>query len=203
MSSSVIIDPIGRDIEVMLDQTLSPQAQAALFAEFAVEQIEDVKQFDSQALGRVPNVTVAVDGRAGAPLESVKPGGEIVAEFDVGNVDALTWIYQQLRAHSPVSHGYDPDPNIEYLDSHKLFADDQEISPDGPILPARQWIFVSALSYSRKIERGESSQAPDGVYQAVAILAQPMFPDMDIKFEYHTGNGYVRMPAIIITPRVV
>ncbi len=144
-----------------------------------------------------------VDGRAGASLESVKPGGEIVATFDVGNVDALTWIYQQLREHSPVSHGYDPDPNVEYIDSHKLFADGQEVSISEPIQPARQWVFVNTTPYAHKIELGMSSQAPDGVYQAVAVLAQPMFPDMDIAFEYRSFGRYPHMPAIVVTPSVV
>lgn len=197
MALTVKADPIALDIELMLNESLSPKAKA----EFAREQIEDVKQYDARILGRVPKVTVVVDGRNGASLESVKPNGVIVATFDVSNVDALAWIHQQLRAHSPVSHGYDPDPNVEYLDSHKLFADGQEVSIEGPFPPARRFVFVNTTPYAKKIERGASSQAPDGVYQAVAILAQPRFPDMDIQFEYHSGGAYSLMPAIVVSPR--
>ena len=40
---------------------------------------------------------------------------------------------------------------------------------------ADEYVFINTVPYARKIERGSSSQAPDGVYQAVAMLARDRF----------------------------
>lgn len=198
MPVSITIEPINRDIELMLDESFSPEAQSAMLAEFADTQIEEAKQVDAVVLGYVPRVTVSVDGVVGAPLKSVKPDGVVVAEFELVG-EALRWIYQQLRTHSPVSHGRDPDPNIEYLDSHKLFADGVEVDVAGVIPSAREFVFVNTTPYAHKIELGASSQAPDGVYQAVAVLAGAKFPDFEIRFDYRAIGSSAHMPAVVVT----
>lgn len=203
MSLRVRADPIDRDIELMLSESLSPKAQAATLAEFAKEQIEEARQANRSALRREPRSTIAVDGRQGAALASVRPDGVIVAEFELVE-DVLRWIAEQLERYSPRKSG-------RYQKSNILFADGVEIDPNGPIGVADEYIYVNAQPYSRKIELGSSSQAPDGVYQVVAVLGQRRFGNIArISFSYRTalvgsivggrsGNrSENRNPAIIV-----
>lgn len=202
------VQPIDRDIEVFFAHDLSPRARSKMLAEFAGEQIEEAKHINRQALGAVPPYEVYVDGRAGAPLTAVKPDGIIRAEFELVS-EALVWINTQLQMHSPVLSG-------RYAKSHELFADGIETdNPNNPP-PAAEYVFMNTQPYARKIERGQSSQAPDGVYQAVATLAQRRFGNVaKITFSYRTAlsGGVVggragdrssqRNPAIIVRLRSV
>jgi hypothetical protein len=203
MTVQTRIEPIDRDIALMLSEELSPQGQSKVFAEFAGEQIEDAKQTNRQILGRMPRYTVAVDGRAGAPLETVKPDGVISAEFELFD-DVLVWIADQLEKHSPRLTG-------KYAMSHTVFADGVEVDVGAKIPDAQEIVFISTLPYARKIERGESSQAPDGVYQVVATLAQRRFGNIaKVTFSYRTAlsgsliggragdRSSERNPAIIV-----
>lgn len=184
----VKVEPIDRDIQLLLNDALSPAAQSAMFADYAEEQIKDAKDTDTQILGREPRVTVSVDGNKGAALESVKPGGEIIAEFELFS-EVLEWIQDQLILHSPVGSGRDPHPGL-YRQSHTLFADGVEIAPGADIPDAEEYVFINDVPYARKIELGRSSQAPDGVYQAVAHLAAQRFGNMaKISFTFRTFIG--------------
>lgn len=183
----------------MLSEELSPKAQSQLFAEFAGEQIEQVVRSNKTALGYEPPYSVMVDGREGGALQSVRPNGVIIAEWKLVATRALTWIHQQLRLHSPVSKGVDPDPNVEYLDSHRLYADGNEIDVHGVIPAAREFVFVNIVPYAKKLELRSSSQAPNGVYQVVAVLARSKFPGINAQFDYRPGGSFPRMPAIVVT----
>jgi hypothetical protein len=207
MATSIRIEPIDRDIRLILDENLSPQARSHDFADFAQDTIDQVEADNASILGRVPRSKTFVDGRETNDLYSVRPdGGIIVAEFELID-DALQWIAQQLEQHSPVKTG-------RYQKSHTLFADGQEVAIGGTIPEADEYVFTNSVPYARKIERGSSSQAPDGVYQAVASLAQRRFGNIArITFGYRTaiGGTFVggragnrsenRNPAIIVRLR--
>lgn len=179
MAVRIKINPLNLNYNLMLSATLSPQDQSRIFAEYAGRVIEDAKAHNAKVLGRVPPHTIAVDGRIGAPLASVRPGGTIFAEFELV-FDALDWIGNKLREFSPVKSG-------RYRKSHVLLADSIAVE-DGAIPPAAsRYTFVSVVPYARKIERGQSPQRPDGVYQAVAVLASRKFGNVArIKFGYET-----------------
>ena len=152
---------------------------------------------------------IYVDNREGAPLTSVKPDGVIRAEFQLVN-EALAWINTQLQMHSPVLTG-------RYAKSHELFADGVDTENPNAAPPAEEYVFLNIQPYARKIEdkRGHCrSQAPDGVYQAVATLAQRRFGNVaKITFSYRTAIGgeiiggkagdrsELRNPAIIVRLR--
>jgi hypothetical protein len=195
--------PISRELELMMAEDLGPKAKSAMLAAFAAEGIEDAKQINKRALGRVPPYDVYVDNREGAPLTSVKPDGVIRAEFHLVN-EALAWIMTQLQMHSPVLTG-------RYASSHELFADGVDTENPNNAPPAEEYVFLNIQPYSRKIERGLSPQAPDGVYQAVATLAQRRFGNVaKITFSYRTAisgeiiggkagdRSELRNPAIIV-----
>jgi hypothetical protein len=182
MPISARVQSIDRDIDLMLNASLSPAAQSAVFAEFAGEQIEQAKATNKSVLGRIPRYTVSVDGREGAALASVKPNGVVVVEFELLN-DTLAWIADQLITHSPVVTG-------KYQKSHSLFADGIEIEIGAVIPPAEEYVFINTQPYARKIELGSSSQAPQGVYQVVAVLARRRFGNIaKISFAYRAPFG--------------
>jgi hypothetical protein len=156
----------------MLSESLSPKAQAQALAEFAREQIEEARQENRQSLGHDPRYTVSVDGREGAALTTVSPDGIIIAEFELVG-DVLNWIGQQLQIHAPEKTG-------KYKHSFVVFVEDS----------GKRYIFTNLQPYSGKIERGSSSQAPDGVFHAVAVLGQSRFGNIaHIEFSYHAVVG--------------
>lgn len=200
MALATRVQPIVRDLELLQKADLGPKAQSAMLAAFAAEAIEEAKQQNKQVLGVVPPYDVYVDGREGAPLASVKPDGVIRAEFELVN-EALAWIYEQLQIHSPVLTG-------RYASSHELFADGVDVGNPNAAPPAAEvYTFMNTQEYARKIERGASPQAPDGVYQAVATLAARRFGNIaKIRFTYASIAGNVksrssRQPAITVTMR--
>lgn len=199
------IDPIDRDIAVLIEE-VGTQARSVALAQFAEEEIDKARSQNRQILGRNPRVSVTVDGREDAPLTSVRPDGVIVAEFELFN-DVLVWIAHQLELHSPVKSG-------RYQRSHAVFADGVEIEPSATVPAASEFVFINLMPYARKIERGASSQAPDGVYQAVAVMAQRRFGNVArITFAYRTalsgriidgkqGNRSTeRNPAVVVRVR--
>lgn len=196
MAISVRVEPIDRDVRALIDETLSPEARSRELARFAREQRDEALAINRQALGREPRTETFVDGRRSAALEAVKPEGEIVFEFDL-LIGLFTWIAAELVKHSPV--GGPPSP--AYRENHVLFADGVEIDP-AKVPEATAYTFVNTVPYARKIERGRSPQAPDGVYQVVAALAKRRFGALaSIRFSDVSLAGGDRQPAIVIKPQ--
>jgi hypothetical protein len=177
------IKPIEREVRAMVAAHLSPEAQKRHAADFARKIIGEAIEVNTRTLGHAPNYETFVDGRKGAPFETVNVnGGKIVAVFDVVN-SLLDWITNQLRTHSPVKSG-------RYADSNKLFADGVEVVPGAGYPPALEYVFLNVQPYARKVEKGESNQAANGVYQAVSVLAKQRFgATAKIKFVYREPFG--------------
>ena len=159
----------------------------------ARELIEDTKRDNAAILGRVPPFTIFVDGQRGAPIEAVKPDGVIVVEFEL-IADVLRYIGEQLVIHSPHLTG-------QYERGHVLFADGTPVDFESPVTTlAAEYVFVNTVPYARKIERGQSPQAPHGVYEVVATLARRRFAKLGkIEFNFRNITGGQRQPAIIVT----
>jgi hypothetical protein len=84
-----------------------------------------------------------------------------------------------------------------------LLADGAEVDPSGAnVPPADEYVFINTVPYARRIERGSSSQAPDGVYQAVAMLARGRFGNIArITYSFRTvssGKKSERNPAVVV-----
>ena len=200
------VEPIDRDVQVILREELSPQARSALLARFAREALQEAEALNRGVLGRVPPRTTFVDGREGASEDSVRPDGTIVYEFELLS-DLMVWIGEQLLRHSPYRGG-------GYRRGHTLFADGAEVPIGAPAPAAREYIFINVVPYARKIERGASKQAPDGVYELVAGQAARRFGNIArVRFTYRTAIGpslaggragnrsQERNPAISVTVR--
>lgn len=174
---------IDHDINLIIEEELSPEARSAVLASFAQDSIKEAQETNRNILGRVPATRIVVDGSEGAPISSVKPDGVVFAEFELIQ-DVLEYIASQLQAHSPVLTG-------RYEKSHTLFADGEEVPP-GTVIPlADEYVFINSQPYARKIERGLSSQSPEGVYQVVAVLAQRRFGNniARITYTFRTAVG--------------
>ena len=166
---------------------LEPAERSKEFAEMALAEILDARAINRRALGAEPLYTTYVDGNANAALESVKPNGVIFVEFQL-ITEVLAFIGQQLEMFSPVKTG-------RYKRSHVLLADGIAMELDTPAMLAQlaiaeEYVFVNTVPYARKIERGMSPQAPDGVYQAVANIARTRYSKIArITFSYRTIVG--------------
>lgn len=166
------VEPIDRDVRLIIDEALSPAGQSKQFAIAAKQFLEEADDTNRQVLGRVPRSHTFVDGQDGAPITSVKPDGVIVREYELV-IDLLVFIAEELRVISPFRSG-------KYQRSHTLFADGAEV-PVGAVIPdAREYVFLSDVPYARKIEgtlgRGpQSRMAPRGVYEITAVKANARF----------------------------
>lgn len=175
-------DDVIRDVQVATKDLTDPKAKSARLAAFARAEIAKVDAENRASAGREVPHTVAVDGRQGAPLSSVRPDGVIVAEWSL-HIDVLAWIGDALLKASPRLTG-------RYEASHILFIDGVQHEPGDPIKDFEEAIFINGTAYARKIEKGESAQAPDGVYQAVAAVARQRFNNIaKVRFSYRSLQG--------------
>lgn len=193
----------SRDLRVMVDRALSPKARQQLIAGAAREALADAQAQNRAALGSVPEHETFVDRRKGAALETVDPDrGVIVFAFEVATLasEMMEEIGRLLVLNSPVLTG-------EYQSAHRLYADGAEVERFDPLAQVAEWVFTNAVPYARKIERGQSDQAPDGVYEAVAALVGRRYGNIaSIKFSYRDVIGgsrgeaakAARYPAIVV-----
>jgi hypothetical protein len=196
MAFKTQIGPLSGQINLLISRTLSPAARSKKFAEFAKAGIAEADAVNSRALGRPVSRIVTVDGRAGAPIERVRPEGLIVAQWDVG-APALFWIWNALRDRSPFLTG-------KYRKGHKLLADGAELL-FGAIIPiARSYLFVNAEPYSHKIEIGKTESGrdfeimvPNRIYERVAREANSMFGQF-LVIEYDASG---KSPTITVKAR--
>ncbi|GAB4071760.1 hypothetical protein KHC28_00400 [Ancylobacter sonchi] len=161
------IEPIDRQIMLAIRDGEGPEERSKALADFARQNLAEAQEVNRQATGHVPTHDTFVDGVEGAALEQVKPDGVIVFEFHLLG-DVFEWIAAQLLEHSPMKTG-------RYSESHLFFADGVEVLPGETPPDAAEYVFINSQPYARKIERGQSPQQPDGVYEAVAALAQSRF----------------------------
>lgn len=210
------VQPIRRDLDVAIASWLGPQARADVLVENAREILSETDARNRDALGQdVPQRTI-VDGLPTEALERVRADGVIVRTYDVLPI-LMMEIGRLLWTHSPVKSG-------DYQRSHRLLADGEEIAQvtEGwslPELPSgvKEFFFAPIVPYARPIERGWSKQAPDGVYQVVAVMAKAVFGKFaKISFGYREITGLaeskterkarpgkprdLRQPVIIIQP---
>jgi len=196
---SISIDGSDDDLASLISESFGPEAVSAAIAEVAREALAEAEAINTAALGRAVPYTTLVDGRESSDFDRVRPDGSIVGIFDL-TTDILTWIEQQLIAHSPVRTG-------RYQKSHRVLVDGVEtVIADIPP-GVSQVVFAPLAAYAPEIEPhdgkpGESRKAPDGVYQAVAALARQRFgASADISFTYLNVPG-VEQPAHSPPPAV-
>lgn len=189
MSIAVKVEPIDRDIQLIISDDLSPQAQSEMLAQEARNALREGEKTDQDALGYTPAHLTYVDGRKGSNENTVSPKGTILYEFDIA-LGMFQWIFDQLELHSPIGGGSDPHAG-RFRSSITLYVDGVESEIDENLsTTADEYVFTSTVPYARKIEMGRSNQAPDGVFEAVAALARSRFGNVGkISFGFRSVNG--------------
>lgn len=176
------IQAFDREIELLLNELSSPEAQSARLAEFAAEQIAEAKAINREATGTNAPHREIVDGRLGAPLSSVRPNGVIIADFDV-LTEVLGWIGDELIRTSPVLTG-------RFRQSHVLYVDGEPHEPGTPIPSAELYTFVNSQPYARKIEKGFGDAVTDGLYEGISAVAHKRFGNIArITFGWQALHG--------------
>lgn len=227
MDIKVRLDPIEKDVAILFPDAFSPRQRSLELARFARDGIDQADAQNAAAVGHQMPHTETVDGREGAPLNSVRPNGVIVAEWTLFD-EMFQWIAEQLSKHSPVGGAMDTRPGHPglYRASHVFLADGSQVFPGEVVPAADEYVFVNTVPYARKIERGLSPQAPEGVYETVAVLASRRWGNLArVRFSYRSPlfgdiqswasgtsmqtrakgtkrrDWLTRQPAIVITPR--
>lgn len=177
------VDPLDKDIELLIRQDLSSEAKSEMLATFARETLASAQQTNEEALGRVAPHDTFVDGQEGADESAVRPEGTIAYQFHLAS-EMFAWIDEQLRLHSPVGSGRDKHAGL-YKRSHIFYADGVPADPLNLSADIEVGTFVNSVPYARRIEQGSSPQQPEGVYEVVAALAQRRFGNIaKITFTY-------------------
>ncbi|WP_316172414.1 hypothetical protein [Bradyrhizobium sp. SZCCHNRI2049] len=193
------IDPIDLDVQAIIDDELSPQARSRVLAQAAREELARAEDINARVLGGKPEHTTTVDGVAGASEERVRPDGTIVYEFNLQR-GLFAWIAAELEAFAPVLSGL-------FAHSFLFFVDGVLTELADEVPEGEEYVFMSSVPYAGKIEgenrAPESAQAPNGVFEAVATLAQRQFPGAEIAFSYRqpfaaAASGQPDTPAITI-----
>ncbi|MCW6509812.1 hypothetical protein [Lichenifustis flavocetrariae] len=161
---------------------LSPERAAAQVAAHARALVAEAAAANAEALGRPAPHDDFVNGIPAAPYESVRPGGSVLAVFDLAG-DCLDFVDAQLKAHGPVLTG-------AFRASITIYADGVAVGSPANALAAAEVVFLATVPYARKIERGESPKAPHGVFEAVAALAQARYGNVaKISFGFREPVG--------------
>lgn len=184
------IESFEHDINLIVRNDLAPAAQSAAIAKFAQAEFQKTDDTNRRVLGRLPPHVTTVDGRPGAPLESVNPNrGTIITEWDLMG-DVLVWIGETLIERSPVVSG-------RYKRGHQLFADGQAVPIDAVVPKADRYLFINTEPYARKIEVGKTKagrdfviQVPNRIYERTANEAHQRFGNIaKITFTFQSING--------------
>lgn len=137
---------------------------------------------DEQALGNVPDRTDFVNGVPSADFESVRPGNSIVTVLDLAT-EVVQSVYDLLVVASPYLTG-------DYQRSITIYADGKSVDSPAEALGAQEVVILPLVPYARKIERGASLQAPDGVFEAVAAIASQRYGNQArVAFTYREPVG--------------
>lgn len=130
-----------------------------------------------RALGHPVESVTIVDGRRGAPMESVKAGGVVVHLFAVHQA-AIEFTAETLSRLSPWDTGL-------YENSHLLLVNGEEVEWGAAIGVDDVVTFVNLLPYARRLEQGWSDQAPDGVYEVASEIVRARFGNIvTVRFSY-------------------
>ena len=177
------IDAIEKDLDLVLLKELRPEERSLAFAGFARKTLAEAQAGNAEILGRIPDHETYVDGRQGVREEAVTPNGVIIYEFNILD-GVFDFVFEQLVKASPHKSG-------RYRQSFVFYADGQQVEPGGMFPPADEYVFMNTQPYSRKIERGASDQAREGVFQVTAAMAQRRFSNFaKVSFSFRSPiNG--------------
>lgn len=168
--------------------------EAAARQEFARAQAQNRAE-----LGYEPPFEQFVDGRKDAPLKSVRPGGTIVFLFGVGAAlltKATDEAIAEFLRTAPVGRPpKDPHPGL-YKNSLALLVNgaQRDAGTEGTTIQFKASDEVSLTNlqpYARRIEKGWSPQAPNGVIERIAALIRRRYGRiLTVRFSWDSYPGF-------------
>lgn len=171
--------------------------------------IGQAAETNRRATGREIDRVIFVDGRQGAQISTVKPGGTVVALFAV-HVAAVDFAWETLAQLSPIDVSPRAD-DIRYREHHLLLVNGEQQTgrPGSPVHIGADDIvtFVNLLGYARRLEQGYSQQAPDGIYEVASAIIKAKFGNIvTVRFGYGaflgaTADRQNRYPFITLSPK--
>ena len=178
-----------RQVEVLIDRHLSPAAQSAKHAAFAVAKREEVIQRGQAP----PSYRTFVDGKLGAPETAVRPSGAILYRFNLIG-EATAYARSFVVGRSPV--GRAPMPRGKT----KRFRESWFVAVDGrrwtghlrDIPAAAEVMIVNDAPYSRKIETGNIKTIGFELILDARDKTRERFPTLSVEKVFVTlPGGYV------------
>lgn len=174
-------------------------SHAQVMAHVAREAFAEAQAINRRALGHEPPFEQFVDGRRNAPLESVKPGGKIVFLFAVGAELLAKAVDQAIHTFLQVApvggRGKDKHPGL-YRDSLIMLVNGtrRDFATKGAVVELKPDDIVSLTDlqpYARRLERGWSFQAPNGVMEIVTARTRSEFGGvLNIAFSWDSYPGF-------------
>jgi hypothetical protein len=136
------------------------------------------------------NARTVIDRRRyDAPIESVQSFGviEYIARVDIR--EAAEWVWAEVIRRSPVDSG-------RYQDSHVVMINGVSVDSLDGYQPGDKIQIVNIQPYSRKIERGLSLLAPNGVYRLVYAAARRRFRDAFVQHKWVKLDSGVKVSGL-------
>lgn len=178
------VQAVDQIFKVLLDRTANPAAMSRQLASIAKTKAREAQAQNEKVTGQPSPYETIVDGRRGAQEESVLPEGRIIHEFSVGlKAEIIRNVYDMIQRHAPKLTG-------RYAQSVRIYADGAEVSDPSAAVNAEYVVLVSTVAYGRKIEKGQSPQAPAGVFHVAADEAAKRYGNVAaVKFTYASPTG--------------
>ena len=182
MGATTRMTPIARNFLVQPGSALDPAVGGKIVADFHRAQVAEAVRLDTEVIGSAPPQTTFVNGMLSDDLSKVRPGQAIVTQLDLAS-DMLQWIWDVLVAAAPRLTG-------AFQRSITIYADGVQVDDLATVHGVTEVVYTSTAPYARKIEAGESNQAPEGIFEGVAALARRRFGNQaDIRFTFRNPVG--------------
>ena len=186
-----------RDVELLIDETLSDDAQRNVFVSFAGDQVEELETAWAQILGRRQPAEVAVDGRKGAPIESVNyPGGTVFARVQPVN-DVIEEALRLADIFTKVRTG-------SFKRSLALFVNNSRTSRNTKVNPGERAFITFLADFAivgevREFTDRDDSGFSEGLIEELASLLRFQFRGfaVPIRYAWRTIAGR-NLPGIAI-----
>lgn len=185
------VTAFSQQVDVFLGQLQGTGRQSALAAAAKAAR-DEAKAQNERILQRPVRFETIVDGRPGASEDQVKPNGTIVYLFAVGSATlaaAVDEAFSLLAQLAPVRSG-------RFQKSFRLFVNgtQRDFSDQQRVIDLEETDEVQLTNlqpYARKIERGWSDEAPNGVFEVAATVLRQRFSNVvAVRFAYDRYPGF-------------
>lgn len=203
------LQAFNRTLQVDVSK-LNAEASSALLAKTARGERDRVLREQGARAGQEPSYRQVVDGREGADLDTVRPDGVIVFEWQY-LAEVVTETMKLLVERSPKGDAEDNDGKPGgFIEGLKVYADEAETEVAAVPADAAVVEIIATVVYSRRLEMGTRKgggpfvlEVEPHIVQETAQVARRLFGNVaDIRFAYvNLAGSPVRHPSIRIVAR--